>query len=137
MIEQALILFHQQPKSEIQQQLEQVQQQNIGNDHNTQSKIVHNEEKKIPNKPFATIDQVFYGSPAENCGMKVGDKILQIGDISYTNFKQLQDVGKLIQNNKDKEVSLIIVRDENVLNLVLVPKKWEGVGLLGCHLIPI
>eukprot|EP01091_Cochliopodium_minus_P003771 TRINITY_DN1373_c0_g1_i1.p1 TRINITY_DN1373_c0_g1~~TRINITY_DN1373_c0_g1_i1.p1 ORF type:complete len:229 (+),score=68.64 TRINITY_DN1373_c0_g1_i1:128-814(+) len=135
MIEEGLYSFHNQPKSQIENQLSSEQKSN-----NTNNKTVENKkivEEELPNRPISLIDQIFYGSPAESCGLQVGDKILKLGEVSCLNFKTLTDIAKVIQNNQNKEVPVVVIRDTAVLKLVLVPRKWDGVGLLGCHLAPL
>ena len=50
----------------------------------------------------------------------------------------MQDLRRLSQHlkeNENKEIDVVVLRGTDVLNLVLVPSKWEGNGLLGCFLV--
>ena len=91
---------------------------------------------QIP-KPFAKIDIVTNGSPANDAGLKVGDLIIEFGTQNVTNFKSLADIGQLVQNSQNRNVRVKLLRDGKVNTLTLVPKKWSGQGLLGCKLVPL
>ena len=49
-------------------------------------------------KPFAKIDLVSEGSPADDAGLKVGDLVIEFGTQNATNFKSLAEIGQLVQN---------------------------------------
>lgn len=42
-----------------------------------------------------------------------------------------------LQANEGREVHAVVLRHGETLNLKLVPEKWAGQGLLGCHLRPL
>lgn len=42
-----------------------------------------------------------------------------------------------VRKNVEKEVDVAVFRNSTVLGLKLVPRPWEGMGLLGCRLTPL
>jgi len=104
------------------------------------------EQKPITNLPiqksepkaevFAKIDRVLEGSPAQLSGLKVGDLINGFGDVNKDNNDRLKAVGELVRNSEDKEIIVQVKRTGGDIKISLIPTKWSGNGLLGCHLIP-
>lgn len=106
---------------------------------------------------FAKVNSVAPGSPADDAGLKAGDRILKFGDINSLNHEKLSKVAETVQRNQGVslcspllllELSLIwlciqrnlvvkVVRHTEELTLQLIPRSnWGGRGLLGCHLLP-
>ena len=50
--------------------------------------------------PFAKVNSVMSGSPAEVAGLKAGDVIRRFGDISWTNHEKLSKVTEMVQRNE-------------------------------------
>ncbi|KAL8932537.1 MAG: hypothetical protein Q9216_006793 [Gyalolechia sp. 2 TL-2023] len=50
--------------------------------------------------PFAKINSVIAGSPAEDAGLKVGDKICRFGNIDWMNHEKLSKVAETVQRNE-------------------------------------
>lgn len=89
-------------------------------------------------------------SPAEKSGLKIGDKLLKFGSVTYKNHRNLQAIPDVVLNNLNNKVIVVVKREgmsENVI-LNLIPQIWDGKGYLGyifsiivfvnrCHLIPI
>jgi len=90
-------------------------------------------------QPFAVVHEVTPSSPGEKAGLKVGDKILQVGTVTkgVGGMADLHNVGAYLQQNENQTVALIALRGTKQLEMRLVPSKWSGNGLLGCHLVPI
>merc|ERR1711971_120340 len=92
-------------------------------------------------KPFAKIDLVSDGSPANDAGLEVGDLVIEFGTQNATNFKSLAEIGQLVKNSENRNIRVRILRNlpfgELVTTLTLVPKQWSGQGLLGCKLVPL
>ncbi len=59
--------------------------------------------------PFAKVNSVVAGSPAESAGLKAGDEIRNFGYVNYTNHDSLKRVGECVQGNEG--VSTIFVRE--------------------------
>jgi 26S proteasome regulatory subunit N4 len=89
-------------------------------------------------QPFAVVHEVTPLSPGEKAGLEVGDKILQVGTVTrgIGGITELHRVGAYLQENENKTVVLIALRGTKQLKMRLVPSKWSGNGLLGCHLVP-
>eukprot|EP00118_Oscarella_pearsei_P000764 m.5734 g.5734 ORF g.5734 m.5734 type:complete len:203 (+) comp13982_c0_seq1:40-648(+) len=88
-------------------------------------------------KPFLDVNVVSENSPASLSGLKVGDQVVEFGSINESNFKSLQDIGELVKNSEGRKMWIKVVRNTGELRLGLVPKKWQGRGLLGCNIVPL
>ncbi|XP_041361741.1 26S proteasome non-ATPase regulatory subunit 9-like [Gigantopelta aegis] len=87
--------------------------------------------------PFAVIDRVEPGSPAQQSGLDVGDEVVLFGSISAENFDSLQTIGALVQHSKGNSISLTVLRKGQEVRLSLTPQTWSGRGLLGCNIVPV
>ncbi|XP_022086107.1 26S proteasome non-ATPase regulatory subunit 9-like [Acanthaster planci] len=87
--------------------------------------------------PFARIDLVTEGSPAANAGLLVGDEIIEFGHVNTSNFKSMQDVAAVVQQNEGKLLTIVMLREGQGVQLSLKPQTWSGRGLLGCNIVPI
>jgi 26S proteasome non-ATPase regulatory subunit 9 len=91
--------------------------------------------------PFATVSMVAEGSPAEECGLKVGDKIIRFDNILYFGVSPnpLQKVAEIVGKKINSEIPIEIMRHGTgdsieFLTINLVPHQWSGQGVLGCKL---
>ena len=85
--------------------------------------------------PFALISEVKAKSPAEEAGLQEGDFLLKFG-----HAKSLIEVKANIVDLEEIKVSIFRVSeygDMKKYQVFLRPHRWEGDGLVGCHLIPI
>jgi len=93
--------------------------------------------------PFARVDEVAIGSPAEQAHLCVDDLIISFGSITALDNNRLKLIGELVQSSEGITLTVIVQRkdstkQESSINyLELVPRKWNGRGLLGCHLVPL
>lgn len=88
--------------------------------------------------PFARVNTVVPNSPADQAGMKAGDKVTRFGSVNWTNHERLSRVAGVVQQNENGQIAVKILRDSQALQLELTPRKdWGGRGLLGCHLVPV
>lgn len=89
--------------------------------------------------PFARVDQVFADGPADRAGLKMGDLVVAFdADITFSNHNQLSALATRVQQKKDQEVPVEVIRLGQTTHLVMVPSSnWSGRGLLGCHLVPL
>lgn len=90
--------------------------------------------------PFAEIDAISPDSPAWECGLRRGDRIVQLGDAkSMTSVpsevsRYVQEDGRTSQRIPLK---VKLLREGNMsIELDLFPRRWSGQGVLGCHIIP-
>lgn len=87
--------------------------------------------------PIARVEKVDANSPGKKSGLQVGDRILCFGTILRT-VGGMQDLKRLSQHlmeNENKEIIMVVLRGAELVNLRLIPSKWEGRGLLGCYLV--
>ncbi|KAK4541871.1 hypothetical protein LTR36_007235 [Oleoguttula mirabilis] len=94
--------------------------------------------------PFAKVNTVVPNSPAEQAGLKVGDKVTKFGSVNYTNHERLSRVAQVVQQNENHTILVKVLREASAnaasrpLDLQLTPRRdWGGRGLLGCHLLPL
>ncbi|PSS27910.1 hypothetical protein M430DRAFT_46974 [Amorphotheca resinae ATCC 22711] len=97
---------------------------------------------QILGPPFAKVNSVVAGSPAESAGLKAGDEIRNFGYVNHTNHDGLRRVGECVQGNEGRDVLVKVSRPSGgrrqELQLTLKPKRdWGGRGLLGCHILPL
>ncbi len=112
-------------------------------------------------EPFAKVNTVAPGSPADGAGLKPGDEIRTFGYVDGSNHDNLRKVAECVQGNEgvsqsytwclansntDNSKSNIFIRvsrptdvaQRQELRLTLTPRRdWGGRGLLGCHILPI
>ena len=102
---------------------------------------------------FAIVNSVVPGGPAEEAGLRAGDRIRRVGDANWLNHEKLGRVRDVVMGNEGKSVVVRVQRlkrrsvgegeeedgvDVEELELGLVPRRgWGGQGLLGCHLLPL
>ncbi|KAJ5169890.1 uncharacterized protein N7500_002673 [Penicillium coprophilum] len=95
--------------------------------------------------PFAKVNSVVSGSPADQAGLKAGDAVRSFGNINWLNHERLAKVAQVVQENEGRAVSVKVYRKDETnsdntteLDLQLTPRQnWGGRGLLGCHLVPL
>lgn len=87
--------------------------------------------------PFVVVNLVSPNSPAADAGIQIRDQIVSFGSISSNSFVDLVQIGKLVKNSQNQQVRVKVKRENNLLELILVPKIWSGRGLLGCNIVPI
>ncbi|XP_017786571.1 PREDICTED: 26S proteasome non-ATPase regulatory subunit 9 [Nicrophorus vespilloides] len=97
------------------------------------------EEEKIEaqfTEPFARITIVNPGSPAYCAGIVDGDLLVQFGSVNSTNFRNVRDIGTVVQHSEGHAIRVSILRNNRLMCVQLTPKKWSGIGLLGCTVNP-
>lgn len=93
--------------------------------------------------PFAKVNTVALGGPAESAGLKSGDEIRNFGYVNRANHDNLRKVIECVQGNEGSNVFIRVSRADGVaerqeLRLTLTPRKdWGGRGMLGCHILPL
>lgn len=86
---------------------------------------------------FARIASVTVGSPAAMAGLREQDELVRYGHIDATNHDQLRAVARLTGRSEGGYIPLAVRRDCRMVEVTLAPQRWEGRGLLGCHLVPM
>lgn len=95
-----------------------------------------------PETPFAKVNSVEAGSPANEAGLKAGDLIRRFGTAIWSNHERLRKVGEVVQQNSGKPILVQISRQNGEqmqdMDLRLTSRQgWGGRGSLGCHVIPL
>lgn len=88
-------------------------------------------------QPFAAINLISASSPASESGLKHGDRIIEFGSVTHSNFTSLNTIAEVVQHSRGRPIRVVVLRDENEFVLSLTPREWEGRGLLGCNLVPM
>jgi len=103
--------------------------------------------------PFAVIDGVMAGSPAQSAGLHEGDLVVTFGTAHRGNHRNLKAIAEMVPlaAGDHKEIPLKVLRrthpDDNpedsagveagvhtTIQIKLQPRPWAGRGLLGCHI---
>lgn len=98
----------------------------------------------IAKQPFAIIDEISPDSPASTAGLELNDLLLQFDNIDHTtNHYNFTAIAKLLSEKEGQIVRVTVRRCktmewgeviEEIVDLELMPQKWAGRGLLGCHI---
>mmetsp|Transcript_14359 Transcript_14359/g.31234 ORF Transcript_14359/g.31234 Transcript_14359/m.31234 type:complete len:337 (+) Transcript_14359:1-1011(+) len=84
--------------------------------------------------PFAVINVVHPGSPADEAGLRRGDRLIKLGSITALNHDRCRDIPELGQVAAAKELPIpATVEDENGVRreIAIWPHKWDGRGYFG------
>jgi len=87
--------------------------------------------------PFALIDEISEESPAAIAGFKLGDLIARFAHITYQTPDPLQAMVGALAASEGRPIEAVVLREGSRVHIVLIPQKWAGRGLLGCHLQPV
>ncbi len=89
----------------------------------------------IPFRPHidAVIDTIAAGDVADVAGLKVGDRIIAVNDEQITSWIELEQI---IQAHPNKPLLMKVQRENEALNLTVVPRKdirasGKAIGLIG------
>lgn len=85
--------------------------------------------------PILLVTMVMPASPAEDCGIRKDDEILEFGSINHDNFTELKQVSDLVMHRQNQPIALKVKRQGRNLDITLIPKTWSGRGLLGCNIV--
>lgn len=78
-----------------------------------------------------TIVAVVPGKPAEQAGIQPGDQILAVNGVKVSDLDYLV---AQIEASPGKELDLQIKRDQQIINITVVPENEQGQGILGVSL---
>ncbi|KAJ4366253.1 putative 26S proteasome regulatory subunit [Neocucurbitaria cava] len=94
--------------------------------------------------PFAKVNNVVAGSPADSAGLRVGDTVTKFGWVDWTNHERLSRVAEAVSQNEGIPITVKALRPNpsggptETIQMQLTPRRnWGGRGLLGCHLLPL
>mmetsp|Transcript_53952 Transcript_53952/g.108353 ORF Transcript_53952/g.108353 Transcript_53952/m.108353 type:complete len:221 (-) Transcript_53952:138-800(-) len=97
---------------------------------------------QLPPPPFALIDEVADGSPAQDAGLLIGDQVCRFGGVDREENGDLNacfaGVAKLVPQSVGTPIEVVVMRGQPPAKVVLqlIPRQWAGRGLLGCHMTP-
>lgn len=57
-------------------------------------------EQDLIETPFAKVNSVVPGSPADDAGLKAGDRIRKFGDVNWLNHEKLSKVAETVQRSQ-------------------------------------
>eukprot|EP00931_Biecheleriopsis_adriatica_P116497 TRINITY_DN92135_c0_g1_i1.p1 TRINITY_DN92135_c0_g1~~TRINITY_DN92135_c0_g1_i1.p1 ORF type:complete len:220 (-),score=52.91 TRINITY_DN92135_c0_g1_i1:26-685(-) len=92
--------------------------------------------------PFALIDEVSDGSPAQAAGLRVGDEICRFGPVNLQDTGDMNScfkaIAQLVPQSAGNAIQVQVLRGSPPVRtaLELIPRQWAGRGLLGCHMAP-
>lgn len=87
--------------------------------------------------PFAVVDELTPGSPAAEAGLQLGDQLCRFGGVTRQTPGALAAMAAALQASEGRAVETVVLRHGAPLVLALTPRRWDGRGLLGCHLRPL
>lgn len=65
--------------------------------------------------PFAKVNSVVAGSPAEDAGLRAGDKISRFGNVDWMNHEKLSKVAETVQRNEGVSCTVFILRERKLI----------------------
>ena len=90
-------------------------------------------------RPFAKIDEILEGSPAQLATLEDGDLLYEFGKVKHQmGIDAIQQLPDFVRLNLNKSIKLRISRPPNkeIFEVEITPKSWGGRGVLGCHFSP-
>ncbi|XP_018322958.1 26S proteasome non-ATPase regulatory subunit 9 [Agrilus planipennis] len=90
---------------------------------------------EIHKEPFAKIANVLEGSPADLAGLSPNDLLVEFGSVNARNFKCLKDIATVVEHSQGQQIRIKMKRGDAYLSTNLIPRKWQGKGLLGCNIV--
>lgn len=79
-------------------------------------------------------------SPASESGLRAGDMILRFGMIDKKCFKSVPDtIAPYLLYFINQKIEIVVGRkngmgEDEIHTVIVIPRKWKGFGVLGCHL---
>ena len=145
-IEKALYSYHEDVKEEAKVEISEFEKNIEDRSANNEAMVIEEKktetmEQKITKmaekstySPFATITEITPGSPAAEGGLKVGDVVIEYGEINYLNHDNLKGIAQHTRKMLDFPIRVYFKRMECLeIELSITPKQWAGPGILGCR----
>ncbi|CAM9176381.1 unnamed protein product [Phaeothamnion confervicola] len=91
-------------------------------------------------EPFCRVNEVWNGSPAAAARLRAGDLLVDFGSVHAGNHGNLSAIVPVISDNVGREIAVRVLRGGaggEFVELRLMPRSWDGRGLMGCHLTPL
>ena len=83
----------------------------------------------LPETPFARVNSVVEGSPADEAGLKAGDRIRRFGTANWMNHEKLAKVAEVVQGSEGVSSSSSLLSLRLSLPLPSVGRGKKGLGL--------
>jgi len=95
---------------------------------NTDMALFKSDEMKpfTPRDKNPILDSVFADNPAIKAGFKNGDKVVSVNGQTITYWDEFTDV---VHNNKEKEISITVLRDNEELSIAVTPTDKGTIGV--------
>ena len=58
-------------------------------------------------RPFAKVNSIVSGSPADQAGLLPGDEVVKFGDINWLNHEKLSQVARLVHTHEGVRIELL------------------------------
>ncbi|KAJ6254101.1 26s proteasome non-atpase regulatory subunit 9 [Anaeramoeba flamelloides] len=131
-IEERLIQWHKngQPREKEKEKEKEIEIETVEDNEKKEEMKIQEEFKNTA--PFAKVDGVLSFGPAGKAGLQNDDYIIMFGTSS-----SMRTISIEVNSSEGIKTDLIIKRKNQILKLSIVPKRFEGKGLLGCHIIPV
>ncbi|KAJ6157889.1 hypothetical protein N7470_005481 [Penicillium chermesinum] len=103
---------------------------------NTQGATTNGTTPGAPGRPFAKVNTVEPGSPADQAGLKPGDLVRGFGNVHWLNHERLSKVAEVVRQNEGRVVLVQVSRKEEggsqttELELQLTP---NAIGVAGVY----
>lgn len=88
-------------------------------------------------EPFARFASVNPAGPAAMAGLQAEDELVRYGHVDASNHDNLRAIARLTGRSEGGYIPLVVRRAGRLVEVTLAPQRWEGQGLLGCHLVPL
>jgi regulator of sigma E protease len=79
-------------------------------------------------KPATTLSEVLAGYPAENAGIKAGDKVVSVAGIATSTW---QDMSAVVQSRAGMQTEVVLQRGDETVTVNVTPIAVGGVGVIG------
>ncbi|KAF5217088.1 hypothetical protein ECC02_010064 [Trypanosoma cruzi] len=92
--------------------------------------------------PFVRVLTTSANSPGAQAGLTAGDLIVQYGEIDATTVtaKGFGEMARVTASHEGKMISVWVKRkgeaEDEAVEILLVPTRWAGSGLIGCEFEP-
>ena len=82
-----------------------------------------NAAQGILDTPFAKVNSVVDGSPADQAGLKVGDRIRKFGNVNFMNHEKLSKVAETVQRNQGVSTAIPWLKKALVTDRLPIAKR--------------
>lgn len=142
-IEKALYGYHNNVKVEAEVEIKEYEKTIEDRSANNDMMVIEEkpiEKTEVPRvvekvyQPFAVITEVTPGSPASEGGLKVGDVVIEYGEVNYLNHDNLKKIAEVTRKHIGLSIRVYFKRMQAIeIEVSVYPKEWAGPGVLGCR----